>query len=91
MRFRDAGQRARNSVCGSWSGASDGELPHLVVLARPRGGVPVAAEVARVLGAPWDVLVARKAGLPGQPETGIGGSWTTPRPCSTSGPLEGPV
>lgn len=71
--------------------ASDGELPHLVVLARPRGGVPVAAEVARVLGAPWDVLVARKAGLPGRPETGIGGSWTTPRPCSTSGPLEGPV
>jgi len=43
-----------------------------VVLALPRGGVPVAAEVARVLRAPLDVLVARKIGAPHQPELGIG-------------------
>ncbi|WP_186779226.1 phosphoribosyltransferase [Streptomyces salinarius] len=52
--------------------ASAGELPQPVVLALPRGGVPVAAEVAQVLDAPLDVLVARKVGLPGRPETGIG-------------------
>ncbi|GAA3113972.1 phosphoribosyltransferase [Streptomyces rectiviolaceus] len=52
--------------------AAGGELPHLLVLALPRGGVPVAAEVARALSAPLDVLVARKIGLPGRPETGIG-------------------
>ncbi|MFE1016642.1 phosphoribosyltransferase [Streptomyces sp. NPDC058794] len=49
-----------------------GDLPNSVVIALPRGGVPVAAEVARALGAPLDVLVARKIGLPGRPETGIG-------------------
>lgn len=43
-----------------------------VVLALPRGGVPVAAEVASALGASLDVLVARKIGAPGQPELGIG-------------------
>lgn len=52
--------------------ASEGELSFPVVLALPRGGVPVAAEVARALGAPLDVLVVRKIGLPGRPETGIG-------------------
>ena len=43
-----------------------------VVLALPRGGVPVAAEVARVLGAPLDVIVVRKLGVPFQPELGMG-------------------
>jgi predicted phosphoribosyltransferase len=43
-----------------------------VVLALPRGGVPVAVEVARALGAPLDVVVVRKVGLPGQPEVGAG-------------------
>jgi putative phosphoribosyl transferase len=45
---------------------------HPVVLALPRGGVPVAAEVARALGAPLDVIVVRKLGLPFQPELGFG-------------------
>ncbi|OKH98956.1 phosphoribosyltransferase [Streptomyces sp. CB02923] len=43
-----------------------------LVLALPRGGVPVAAEIAQEFRAPLDVLVARKIGVPGSPETGIG-------------------
>jgi putative phosphoribosyl transferase len=43
-----------------------------VVFALPRGGVPVGAEVSRFLGAPLEVIVARKLGAPGQPEFGIG-------------------
>ncbi len=43
-----------------------------VVLALPRGGVPVAYEVAAALDAPLDVLVARKLGAPSQPEFGFG-------------------
>jgi predicted phosphoribosyltransferase len=44
----------------------------VVVLGLPRGGVPVAAEVARALGAPLDVLIVRKLGAPGQDELAIG-------------------
>ena len=47
-----------------------GERP--IVLALPRGGVPVGFEVARALGAPLDVLVVRKIGAPGNPELGMG-------------------
>ena len=43
-----------------------------LVLGLPRGGVPVAAEVARTLHAPLDVLVVRKLGCPWQPELGVG-------------------
>jgi putative phosphoribosyl transferase len=43
-----------------------------IVLALPRGGVPVGAEVAAALNAVLDVFVARKIGAPGQPELGIG-------------------
>jgi len=46
-------------------------LPAPTVLALPRGGVPVAAEVARVLGAPLDLLMVRKIGAPGQPELAV--------------------
>jgi hypothetical protein len=42
--------------------------PDLIVLALPRGGVPVAYEVARALGAPLDVFVVRKLGVPGHEE-----------------------
>jgi putative phosphoribosyl transferase len=47
-------------------------LPDPIVLALPRGGVPVGYEVAHRLGAPLDVLVVRKVGAPGQPELAIG-------------------
>ncbi|HEY8594503.1 MAG TPA: phosphoribosyltransferase family protein [Devosiaceae bacterium] len=43
-----------------------------VVLALPRGGVPVAAEVARKLGAPLDLVLVRKIGAPQQPELAVG-------------------
>jgi putative phosphoribosyl transferase len=43
-----------------------------IVLALPRGGVPVAYEVAVALNAPLDIIVVRKLGAPGQPELGIG-------------------
>ncbi|WP_431964818.1 phosphoribosyltransferase family protein [Actinacidiphila sp. bgisy160] len=44
----------------------------VVVLGLPRGGVPVAAEVAQALGAPLDVCLVRKLGVPFQPELGMG-------------------
>ena len=43
-----------------------------VVLALPRGGVPVGYEIARALGAPLDVIVVRKLGAPDEPELGLG-------------------
>lgn len=43
-----------------------------IVLALPRGGVAVGAELARALHLPLDVLLVRKIGLPGQPELGVG-------------------
>ncbi len=46
--------------------------PDLLVLGLPRGGVPVAHEVARILQAPLDVLVVRKLGIPGYEETAMG-------------------
>lgn len=44
----------------------------VIVLALPRGGVPVAAEVAQHLGAELDILGVRKIGAPGRPELGVG-------------------
>lgn len=68
MRFRDRTDAGRQLVERLLSSA----LPRPVVLALPRGGVPVAVEVARALDAPLDVFVARKVGAPGNPEYGIG-------------------
>ncbi len=48
------------------------DVPGVVVLALPRGGVPVASEVAEFLGAPLDVFIVRKLGVPGQPEYAMG-------------------
>lgn len=61
----DAGRRLAERLQGLHA-----EQP--VILALPRGGVPVAAEVATGLGAPLDVLVVRKLGCPWQPELGFG-------------------
>lgn len=63
---RDAGEQlaARLRERGPW--------PDSTVLALPRGGVPVGAEVARALGAPLDVFVVRKLGLPGYEEVAMG-------------------
>jgi predicted phosphoribosyltransferase len=60
----DAGKRLAASLGGPWH--------EPVVLGLPRGGVPVAAEVAGALGAPLEVFVARKIGAPGHAELGIG-------------------
>lgn len=68
MAFRDrldAGQRLGSQLARFRS-------DDVVVLGLPRGGVPVAAEVARALGAPLDVIVVRKLGLPSQPELAMG-------------------
>ncbi|MBX6315989.1 MAG: phosphoribosyltransferase [Isosphaeraceae bacterium] len=46
--------------------------PDVLVLALPRGGVPVAYEVARALGAPLDVFLVRKLGVPGREELAMG-------------------
>ncbi|GGL07554.1 phosphoribosyltransferase family protein [Planomonospora parontospora] len=62
----DAGTRLAERLRGHAGGAGT------VVVGLPRGGVPVASEVARVLGAPLDVIVVRKLGVPVQPELGFG-------------------
>ena len=48
------------------------KLENPIVLALPRGGVPVAFEVAQALGAPLDVVMVRKIGAPGHAELGLG-------------------
>lgn len=69
QRFEDryvAGERLGRAL-GAYAQRDD-----LLVLALPRGGVPVGFEVARTLGAPLDVLVARKLGVPGHEELAMG-------------------
>ena len=48
--------------------------PNLLILALPRGGVPVAFEIARTLHAPLDIFLVRKLGVPGQEELAMGAS-----------------
>ncbi|HEU4452679.1 MAG TPA: phosphoribosyltransferase family protein, partial [Longimicrobium sp.] len=62
----DAGRRLAARLAG-YAGRGD-----VVVLALPRGGVPVGYEVANALGAPLDVLVVRKLGVPGHEELAMG-------------------
>jgi predicted phosphoribosyltransferase len=62
----DAGRRLATALHAYASRAD------VLVLGLPRGGVPVAAEVARVLQAPLDALLVRKLGLPGQEELALG-------------------
>ena len=68
MPFRDradAGRRLAGLL-------ADLRGPDTVVLGLPRGGIPVAYEIARALGAPLDVILVRKIGLPTQPELAMG-------------------
>lgn len=70
--YRDRRQAGRElAACLKDNLASELRADPLV-LALPRGGVPVGYEVACALDAPLDVFVARKLGAPGQPELGIG-------------------
>src|SRR5215467_1684447 len=62
----DAGRQLARSLA-AYVGRSD-----VVVLALPRGGVPVAYEVARALRAPLDVFLVRKLGVPGHAELAMG-------------------
>ncbi|HEY8859950.1 MAG TPA: phosphoribosyltransferase family protein [Gaiellales bacterium] len=62
----DAGRRLAERL-GAYAGRGD-----VIVLGLPRGGVPVAAEVARSLPAPLDVCVVRKLGVPGDEELALG-------------------
>jgi putative phosphoribosyl transferase len=64
---RSEAGRALADALGELRGA-----PDTVVLGLPRGGVPVAYEIASALGLPLDVLLVRKLGLPGQPELAMG-------------------
>ncbi|MGN6245640.1 MAG: phosphoribosyltransferase family protein, partial [Motilibacteraceae bacterium] len=66
----DAGRRLADHLLTLPHGPGRGD--DVVVLGLPRGGVPVAAEVARALGAPLDVIVVRKLGVPWQPELAMG-------------------
>lgn len=63
---RDAGRRLAIALA-AWADA-----PDCIVLALPRGGVPVAFEVAQALHAPLDLLVVRKLGVPGREEYAMG-------------------
>src|SRR4051794_7139668 len=69
QRFRDRAEAGRllAECLRGYSGRND-----VVVLGLPRGGVPVAFEIARALGAPLDVFVVRKLGVPGHEELALG-------------------
>lgn len=74
MRYRDraeAGDELADSVAAAL-GPGREIREEVVVLALPRGGVPVAAPVARALGAPLDVVLVRKLGIPGNPDLAMG-------------------
>jgi putative phosphoribosyl transferase len=67
--FRDRHDAGQQLAARLSSYARD---PAVLVLALPRGGVPVGYEVARALGAPLDLFLVRKLGLPGQEELAMG-------------------
>ncbi len=68
-RYRDRRDAGRALAAGLGDYA---DQPHVLVLALPRGGVPVAYEVARALNAPLDVFIVRKLGVPGHEELAMG-------------------
>src|SRR5687767_7272983 len=68
-RFRDRTDAGRRLAAELQEYA---KRPEVIILALPRGGVPVGFEVARALRAPLDVFVVRKLGVPGYPEFAMG-------------------
>src|SRR5688572_11084198 len=68
-RFRDRTDAGRRLAAELQEYA---KRPEVIVLALPRGGVPVGYEVAQALRAPLDVFVVRKLGLPMHPELAMG-------------------
>jgi putative phosphoribosyl transferase len=69
MRFEDRRDAGRQLAAQLTEYAGQ---PGVIVLGLPRGGVPVAAEVATRLGAPLDVMLVRKLGVPQHPELAMG-------------------
>src|SRR5216684_116000 len=69
-RFRDRVEAGQ--LLGSAVAARIPDRTNVIVLALPRGGVPVGHEVARALGAPLDVFIVRKLGVPGHEELAMG-------------------
>src|SRR5438445_12997764 len=69
MTFRDRreGGKAVAELLLKYAGRDDA-----IVLALPRGGVPLGDEVAKRLGVPLDIFIVRKLGVPGQPELALG-------------------
>lgn len=65
--------------------AKIGRRPSAVVVALPRGGVPVGYEIARALSAPFDALAVRKIGAPGNPEFALGAEVIGPAPDNLTG------
>ncbi|MFF8035530.1 MULTISPECIES: phosphoribosyltransferase [unclassified Streptomyces] len=72
MRFRSREHAGQELAVRLLEWASDGDLANVTVLALPRGGVPVGAEIARAMRVPMDVLVVRRIAVPGAPEVGVG-------------------
>ncbi|MBC9727645.1 phosphoribosyltransferase family protein [Streptomyces sp. TRM68367] len=72
MSFRDRAHAGRELALRLVEWADSGDLVNLLVLGLPRGGVPVAAQVARALHAPLDVLVTGKVSTPVRPGAAIG-------------------
>jgi predicted phosphoribosyltransferase len=78
MSFRDrtdAGKRLARELRGL-------KDQHPIVIALPRGGVPVAAQVAHLLNAPLDLVLVRKIGMPFQPELAMGAVVDGPTPLT---------
>src|SRR6185436_790481 len=69
MRFHDRADAGRQlaKLLRAYEGRSD-----VIVLGLPRGGLPVAYEVATALNVPFDVVLVRKLGVPSQPELAMG-------------------
>ena len=69
MKFRNRSEAGRHLAASLGTFLGD---PNVIVLALPRGGVPVAHEVTRALGVPFDLFLVRKISVPFHPELAMG-------------------